>query len=195
MTEAKEDTKFEQVVQKLDPQSRLLRTWELKGGVSARVTALETLRPDGHTQKMIVRQHGEMDLKHNPQVAADEFKLLQLLHSVGLATPAPYRLDQSGEIFSTPYVVIEYIEGKPEFAPAHLPDLILQLATHLSRIHHVDCSHLDLSFLPQQEKIAAETLRERPTKVDESLDEGHIRDVLESVWPLPQRNTSVLLHG
>src|SRR5713101_7554867 len=195
MTEAKEDTKFEQVVQKLDPQSRLLRTWELKGGVSARVTALETLRPDGHTQKMIVRQHGEMDLKHNPQVAADEFKLLQLLHSVGLAAPKPYYLDQSSEIFSTPYIVIEYIEGKPEFAPADLPDLLLQLATHLSRIHHVDCSKLDVSFLPQQANIYAQKLRARPANVDESLDEGPIRDALEAVWPFPQWNTSVLLHG
>ena len=128
-------------------------------------------------------------------VAADEFKLLQLLQSVGLAVPTPYYFDQSGEIFSKPYVVIEYIEGKPEFAPAHLPDLIFQFATHLSRIHHVDCSKLDLPFLPQQEKIYAKKLRERPAKVDESLDEGHIREVLEAVWPLPQRNTSVLLHG
>ncbi len=40
----KEDKKFEQVVQKLDPQSKLLRTWELKGGVSAQVTALEAPR-------------------------------------------------------------------------------------------------------------------------------------------------------
>src|SRR5690348_15766776 len=117
MTEAKEDKKFEQVVQKIAPQSKLLRTWELKGGVSAQVTALEIEQPDGHKQKMIVRQHGEVDLKHNPQVAADEFKLLHLLHSAGLATPTPYYLDQSGEIFSTPYVVIEYIEGQPEFAP------------------------------------------------------------------------------
>jgi aminoglycoside phosphotransferase (APT) family kinase protein len=195
MTEAKEDNKFEQVVQKIDPHSKLLRTWELKGGVSAQVTALETLRPDGHTQKMIVRRHGEVDLTHNPQIAADEFKLLHLVHSVGVAAPKPYYLDQSGEIFSTPYLVIEYIEGKPEFAPPHVPDLLLQLATHLSRIHQVDCSNLDVSFLPQPEKIYAETLRERPTRVDESLDEGHIRDALGAVWPLPQRNTSVLLHG
>jgi aminoglycoside phosphotransferase (APT) family kinase protein len=188
-------SKFEQVVQKIDPKSKLLRTWELKGGVSAQVTALEIERPDGQTKKMIVRQHGEMDLKHNPQVAADEFKLLHILHSVGLATPKPYHLDQSCEIFSTPYVVIEYIEGTPEFAPAHIPDLILQLATHLSRIHQVDGSRPDLSFLPKQEKIYAEMLRERPAQVDESLDEGLIRDALEAVWPLPQRNKSVLLHG
>jgi aminoglycoside phosphotransferase (APT) family kinase protein len=195
MTESQEDKKFEQVVQKMDPQRKLLRTWKLKGGVSAQVTALETLRTDGDTQKMIVRQHGDVDLKHNPQIAADEFKLLHLLHSVGLAVPTPYHLDQSGEIFSTPYIVIEYIEGKPEFAPAHVPDLILQLAMHLSLIHQVDCSQLDVSFLPKLAQRYAEMLRERPTTVDESLDEGHIRDALEAVWPLPQRNAAVLLHG
>jgi len=195
MTASKVDNKFAQVVQKIDPQSKLLRTWELKGGVSAQVTALEIERADGHTQKMIVRRHGEVDLKHNPQIAADEFKLLQLLHSVGVTTPRPYYLDQSGEIFSTPYLVIEYIEGKSEFAPSNLPDLLLQLATQLSRIHQVDCSHLDVSFLPNIEQRYAEKLRERPAQVDESFDEGHIRETLEVAWPIPQRNTSVLLHG
>ena len=104
-----EDKSFAQVVQQLDPQSKLLRAWALQGGISARVTALEIERPDGQTQKLLVRQHGEVDLKHNPQVAAAEFKLLQFLQSVDLAAPVPYYLDQSGEIFSTPYLVIEYL--------------------------------------------------------------------------------------
>ena len=163
--------------------------------VSAQVTALEIERPGGRTQKMIVRQHGPVDLEHNPRIAADEFRLLQLLHFAGLAVPRPYSLDQSGEIFSTPYLVIEYIDGKPDFAPAHLDNLILHLATHLSRIHAVDCSQLDLSFLPEQENIYARKLRERPANVDESLHEGHIRDVLEAAWPLPQHNPPGLLHG
>ncbi len=195
MTESKQAIKFEQVVQKIDPHSKLLRTWKLRGGVSAQVTALEILQPDGHRQKMIVRQHGERDLKHNPHIAADEFKLLQLVHSVGLAAPKPYYLDKSGEIFSTPYLVIEYIEGKPEFAPANVPALLLQLATHLFRIHQIDSSKADLSFLPNLAQSCAERLRERPAMVDESLDEGRIRNVLEAVWPFPQRNPSVLLHG
>jgi aminoglycoside phosphotransferase (APT) family kinase protein len=195
MTASKEDKKFAQVMQKIEPQGRLLRTWELQGGVSAQMTVLEIERADGQTQKMIVRQHGEADLKFNPHISEDEFKLLQLLQSAGLVTPTPHYLDQSGEIFSTPYIVIEYIEGKTEFAPANLPDLIFQFATQLSSIHKVDCSKLDLSFLPAQEKIYASKLRERPAKVDESLDEGHIRDTLEAVWPITQHNTSVLLHG
>ena len=79
MTESKEENRFKQLVQKMEPQSKLLRTWELKGGISAQVTALEIKRPDGQMKKMIVRQHGDVDIKQNPHIAADEFKLLQIL--------------------------------------------------------------------------------------------------------------------
>lgn len=195
MPSLKEDSKFEQIAHKLDPHSKLLRAWELKGGVSARVTALEILRLDGHTQKLLVRQHGEIDRQHNPHIAAGEFKLLHLLHSAGVPVPEPYYLDQSGDIFPTPYVAIEYIEGQTEFAPSNLNDYLLQFAAHLSRIHQLDSSKLDLSFLPKIEQRYAEKLSTRPAKPDESLDERRIRDALESTWPMPQRSPSVLLHG
>ena len=195
MTTSKTHRKFEQLVQKIDPQSKLLRAWELKGGVSAQVTALEIERPGGQTKKMIVRRHGAVDLQQNPQIAADEFKLLQITQSAGLPTPAPHYVDLSGEIFPNPYIVIEYIDGKPEFALDKIADLIPQLAMHLTRIHAVDCANLDLSFLPKQEKRSAKKLSERPTQLDESLGEGRIRDILESIWPLSQQDGSVLLHG
>ncbi len=191
----KEVKKFEQVVQKIDPQGKLLRAWELKGGVSAQVTALEIERSGDQTQKMVIRRYGDVDLKHNSHIAADEYALLHLLHCVELATPTPYYFDQSGEIFPTPYIVIEYIEGASEFAPSYMPDFILQLTTQLSSIHMVESSELDLSFLPQQENIYAEMFRERPANVDESLDEGRIRAALQAAWPFPRRNAPVLLHG
>ena len=122
-------------------------------------------------------------------------KLVQLLHSAGLAVPEPYYLDQSGEIFPTPYVVIEYIEGETIFGPKNVVDFIPQLAMQLFRIYEVDCAKLDVSFLPLHAEKVAEKLGERPEKVDEAFEEGRIRDVLEGVWPLQQQNTSVLLHG
>ncbi len=70
MTASREDAKFQQLVRKIDTRSSLLRTWMLEGGVSARVTALEIERPDGLTEKMIVRQHGEADLKQNPRYSS-----------------------------------------------------------------------------------------------------------------------------
>lgn len=195
MPEPTQLDKFAQVVRKLDPQRTLLRAWTLHGGVSAQVTALEIARPDGETQKLLVRQHGVVDRAHNPHIAADEYQLLQRLQSAGVAAPAPYLLDQSGDIFPIPYLVFAYIEGELDFAPADLSGYIRQFATHLASIHAVDCARLDLSFLPEQERRYTQKLLERPAILDESLDEGHIRDILASVWPLPQRNPSVLLHG
>lgn len=127
MTESTERDCFQRLVQRLEPQSKLVRSWELKGGVSAQVTALEIEQLDGKRRKVVVRRHGAADIAQNPHVAADEFKLMELLKSVGVAAPVPFFLDQSGEIFSTPYVVIEYIEGKTEFTPADVTDHVFQL--------------------------------------------------------------------
>lgn len=189
------DEQIQQLVTKIAPQSKLLRTWPLEGGISAGMTAFEIERPDGQARSMIVRQPNEEVLKRNPHAARDEFRLLQRTHALGLATPAPYYLDPSGEIFPRPYLVIEYIAGQLEFAPANIADFTLQLATHLSRIHSVDGSHPDLSFLPQQASECPESRHRRPTKVDESMDKGRIRDTLASLWPFPQRNAPALLHG
>ena len=186
-------TQFQQLVQKLDPHARLLRTWPLKGGVSAQVTALEIEQPIGQTRKLVVRQHGPTDL--NPNIAADEFKLLQILSSHGLPLPTPYYLDQSREIFPSPCLVLQYIEGETQFAPTNLPDFLLQMATHLRAIHKIDPSIEDLSFLPQQEEICTRRLAQPPTTLDESLYESRVRDTLQSAWPLPHPNKPVLLHG
>jgi len=186
---------FEQLAKAIAPRGKLVRTWQLKGGISAEMTALEIAQPNGQTSRMIVRRPGEATLRRNARAAEHEFKLLQIMRSLALATPTPYYLDQSGTIFPTPYIVIEYIEGEPEFAPIQAADFTVQLATHLAKIHGADWSHIDVSFLPKQPSGFADTFGSPPSAVDTSLDEGRIRDVLQAAWPLSQRNPSVLLHG
>ncbi|MYE88458.1 phosphotransferase [Candidatus Poribacteria bacterium] len=193
MATSSENQTFEQLVQKLVPQSRVLRTWGLAGGSSAAMTALEIEEPDGQTRRMIVRCPNDATLKRNPGAAADEFKLLQITQSLELATPIPYHLDESGGIFETPYLVIEYIDGQPEFVPSNVADYLLQLAVHLAKIHTVDCTDLDLSFLPRKANRCPELCRNGPAALDESPDD--IRNTLEAMSPLPQRNPAALLHG
>ncbi|MDP6713595.1 MAG: phosphotransferase [SAR202 cluster bacterium] len=195
MTDSTTDRKFEQVARRFEPQSKLIRAWELKGGVSAQVTALQIERSDGETKKLVVRRHGPRDLEQNPNIASDEFRLLEITRASGLQTPMPYQLDTSCEIFPTPYIVLDYIDGETEVTPSNLDDFNLELATQLSSIHSIDCSTLDLSFLPNLSDTCAEKIGTRPAKLDESIGEGRIRDTLESLWPWPQRNESVLLHG
>ncbi len=188
------DANFARLVRKIEPQSRLIGAWVLTGGVSAQVTALEIERPDGSTRKLVVRQHGPRDLAFNSNIAADEYKLLQWLEAAGLPVPAPIFLDSSGEIFSTPVVIAEFIDGSTDFAPASLIDALEQMAAALAQIHRSGAL-AQLSFLPRQVETVAAVLHERPAVLDDSLDEGRIRAALEAVWPLAQRNPSVLLHG
>lgn len=176
---------FELLLRRIAPRSKLVRAWPLTGGVSARLTALEIEHPDGQRQRMVVRRHGKADLERNPNVAADEFHVLQVLHSAGLPVPRPYHLDATGEVLSSPSIVIEYVEGRTESKPADLPDYLARLAGSLIEIHRVDPSKLELAFLPRRNSL--------PPERDE--DDQRIRDVLEGVWPLRQRNEAVLLHG
>jgi aminoglycoside phosphotransferase (APT) family kinase protein len=195
MTTSQPWTQFAQLAQRVEPGSTLLRAWDMPGGVSARVTALEVARPDGSTRKLITRQHGAVDLQQNPQIAADEFRLLGLLRAAGVAAPTPYDVDQSGEMVSTPCIVMEYVEGETVFALDAVPDLTSQLAAQLARIHQIDGTRADVSFLPQQAQRVARLLGERPTPGGPSEDEERLRATLEAAWPWPQRNRAALLHG
>ncbi|HEY7343909.1 MAG TPA: phosphotransferase, partial [Ktedonobacterales bacterium] len=196
MIDPQNTSAFARLARKMAPDSALLRAWTLHGGVSARVTAIELQRADGQTQKLIVRQHGAADLARNPQVAADEFALLRIVHNAGVPAPAPYYLDESGEIFETPVVVLEYIEGETVFAlaDAPAPDLLPQFARNLAAIHRIDYASHDTTFLPDHAAHWASIIGNRPARLDDSLSEGHIRDALEVAWPWAQRNPSGLLH-
>lgn len=184
---------LERLLQRIDPQARLLRAWPLAGGVSAQVMALEVIQSDGQVRKMIVRQHGDADLRQNPNIAADEYRLLQFLHARGLPVPEPCYVDPASEVLSAPCIVLEYIEGAAQFAPANVPDFIAQSAFNLARIHSVDSAAL--SFLPDREAQVAQMLKDRPAHIVDTLNEGRIRQTLEAAWPLAQGNAKTLLHG
>ena len=67
--------KFEQIIHRLDPKSKLVRTWVVatgvvaKGEISRRATAHEIEFPSGHRQTRLVRQYATYELKRNPQIA------------------------------------------------------------------------------------------------------------------------------
>lgn len=188
---------FEPIIRRIDPNSRLLRSWELQGGVSAQVTALEVLLPNCQVTKMAVRQHGQADLRRNPHVAADEYKLLKLLHSAGLPTPTPYIVDESGEILPAPYVVIEYVEGETILSPSisQASDLSRQMAAALARLHQTELAGHDVTFLPRQTDRLAKLLGSKPAKAEDSFEACRIREALQPIGTQLPRNPEALLHG
>jgi aminoglycoside phosphotransferase (APT) family kinase protein len=162
------------------------------------MTAFEFVQGDGQQQKLIARRPNDGVLARNPQAVADEFKLLQILQAEGIPGPSPYYLDQAGNIFVRPLLVTEYVEGETVFSPVELDGFISQQAIHLAHLHQIGQTRgkqWDLSFLPRAEAIYARRLQNRPAPMNDALGEGRVREVLETVWPVPQVNESVLLHG
>jgi aminoglycoside phosphotransferase (APT) family kinase protein len=176
---------FAALVRCIDPGAALLRTRELKGGVSARVTALELAHADGRVERLVVRRHGAADLARNPRLAADEFRLLETLDSAGVPVPRPRYLDAYAELFPVPCLVVEYVDGEPGPPPGKTPDIVGRFAELLAAIHRVDPA--TVAFLPER-RLAAEKPAPRP-------DEHRIREVLAAALPRPGGNRPVLLHG
>ena len=195
MTATMHDPRWARLAQQVVPHGDLRRTWPLSGGISATMTACEVAAPDGQLMRLIVRRPSDGVLRRNPSAARDEFRLLQATHRLGLATPTPYLLDESGAVFDAPYLVIEYIEGGPDFAPADGTDYVRQCATQLARIHGVDAARLELPFLAQRAADAADDFGAYPVRAADTLDARRIYDTLAAVWPLPSRHAPALLHG
>lgn len=190
MTDSYTSAALDQVVSRIDSGWSLRRAWPITGGVSAQVTGIEVARPGRAPLKLIVRQHGAVDRAHNPHIARDEYRLLQIARSHGLAAPEPLYVDETGDLFEHPVIVIEFVEGETDFDPADRHGFLSQMAGELDRIHRVPASP-DLSFLP----AVGKGFGERPEVLDNAMSEGRIRDALEAAWPLPQMSRSVLLHG
>jgi aminoglycoside phosphotransferase (APT) family kinase protein len=104
--------------------------------------------------------------------------------------PAPRLLDTSQEIFSAPFLVIEYIEGRVEFDPPDLDAFTREMAAQLARIHRADGAGLALKSAEMVEGIG-----QKREGINLALEEGRIRAALEGVWPLATRNAPALLHG
>ncbi|MFN8440343.1 MAG: phosphotransferase [Caldilineaceae bacterium] len=183
--------KLAALVEQIDPTAKLQKSWPLRGGVSAQVTALEIVRADGQVQRWVVRQHGTADRQRNPQIAADEFKLLQMVAAAGVVVPQPIYVELTGEILGIPALVVEFVDGTSEFTPRDIDHFTYQLALQLHKIHAIHPAHVALDFLPKQRY----SLPPRPAQLDETLSEGRIRHALAGWDPRHHANPPTLLHG
>lgn len=174
------------------PGSTLLRAWPLAGGISADMIALELKMRHSVTVKVIFRRHLHQDAANVPSAVENEARLLQITRSMGLPTPEPYFLDLSREVFPQDYSLIEYIDGRMEFAPADLAGTLEQLAEQLANLHNADISQYDLSYVPQHLGECVELSRDHGGG---PAGGKHIAEALHSTRPPEQKNRHVLLHG
>ncbi|MFT5193940.1 MAG: aminoglycoside phosphotransferase (APT) family kinase protein [Cellvibrionaceae bacterium] len=165
------------VIQRYFPQSEIIRLSRPKGGISADLTIVELIQNNRH-YKIVIRQI--------PQ-AAQEYKLLKILQSAGVASPIPLFLDESCELLPAPFLILTYISGETRYRFSNKVQAGEKIGAQLARIHAIKTTGFDLSFLPTDSTHLPESSghpAERP-----------ILDILEPLWPLPQTDSPVLLHG
>lgn len=185
---------FEALLAKFAPQAKLLHVRPLTGGYSAQIVAFGYRLADERIAQAVLRLHGEIDLIANPNIAADEFRLMQVLSRAGLPVPEPIYLDAACDIFAVPCLVIGFVDGQPDFTPADVPATVRQMAAQLAALHQIRAEN-KVAFLPRQAEICAIKLHSPPDVLDHSLSEDCIRAALVAAWPWAQPNANAILHG
>ena len=76
------------------------RGWELRDvqQLSPRVAKLQILTDHDSPQQLILLQHSPRDRQRNPEIARDEFTLLNMLCKAGLPVPRPLLVETSPDI-------------------------------------------------------------------------------------------------
>ncbi|MAT43644.1 MAG: hypothetical protein CL609_15005 [Anaerolineaceae bacterium] len=182
---------FNVIFNDIFPNSHLHRKWDLSGGMSAQMTAFELNQPDGTIQKMIMRVPSENVLQNNPTIVENEFKLLKFLREQGLPVSNPIHWNTS----PIPYIILDFIEGRPLFPwlpPAFFPE---QLADYLAQIHKISLSSPELSNLSRQSNRLINLLPEHPPSDNNLMRGVQIWSLLKKQWPIQDRNQPVLVHG
>ena len=91
-------------------------------------------------------------------------------------------------------MVLEYLDGEPEFSPANVTDMVQQMATALAHIHRVVITR-EFDFMRRRHFSAERHVLHPPELLDATLDEPGLRSALMKVWPWHQHNADALLHG
>lgn len=171
------------------PGCRIDRVAELGGGVSARAVVVDVVLAGNTFRRVVVRRPRRGTPEATRAALRSEYALLGWCRGFGIPAPEPYFVDEHHGA-----IVLEYIEGEVDLSFTDLESRILQLAEQLARIHQLPLDG-KLGFLEPRSASAGRDIRESPGELDAALNEAELRSRLGQLWPWPQHNADVLLHG
>lgn len=171
------------------PDCRIESCEELRGGISCRALLVRLVLADGAARRVVVRRPSHGTRAETLRVLSCEHGVLTRCAALGVTAPRPCHLDMEAAA-----LVLEYVDGAPDFAPRDVSDMLRQLAAQLARIHRVEPG-AELGFLRLRRQSAGRNITRQPERFDASLDEQRIRAHLSRLWPWTQHNPDRLLHG
>jgi aminoglycoside phosphotransferase (APT) family kinase protein len=183
------DDALRRILLRAFPGCRIAACDALEGGVSARAVVAELVLDDATRRHVVVRRPQAATQVEARRAVSREHALLTRCATLGIPAPRPSHLDEAEAA-----IVLEYVDGAPEFAPRSAHDMLRKMATRLAQIHGA-ANAGELAFLPQRRDTAERHIQDAPARLDETLDEARLRAALAQLWPWPQHNPDTLLHG
>ena len=187
-----DEPRLRALLARLDPAAVLVGRRPLEGGISATMAALDIVRGDGRPETVVVRLPGPANLEANPASGPDEYRLLRLLEARGIAAPRALLLDTSREIVPFDALLLGWLEGEVEFAPADPIAAAAAMGELLATVHAIPAG-TDLAFLP----VADDPLAHQP-----GLPGDHparlrpdARERVAAAWAATPKPAQVLIHG
>jgi aminoglycoside phosphotransferase (APT) family kinase protein len=183
------DDELRRILLRAFPGCRIEECKELGGGVSARAVVANLVLRDTTTRRVVVRRPHHPTAEDTLRMVSREHELLSRCIALGIPAPRPCFLDAVAAA-----LVLEHVEGAPEFAPASITNMLHRMATQLALIHRVTITG-EFGFLKRRNDSAGRDVLQSPTRLDRTLDEPRLRAALAGLWPWHQYNADALLHG
>jgi aminoglycoside phosphotransferase (APT) family kinase protein len=137
----------------------LVHSRRIAGGISCTMDVLT----EGST-RLILRRYGEWSHNREIDVSARETRALELLQRANIPAPAPIWLD-TDEIFDEQAILISFVEGDHDLAPANPFDWAEKLAAALTRIHDIRLEDEDAELFPPGAGEDIAKIQENPEMV------------------------------
>jgi aminoglycoside phosphotransferase (APT) family kinase protein len=174
---------------------RLVGIWPLAGAVNSKVAGIEAERSDGRRCTLVLRLYGPAMVQAEPQIAQNEYELLNLLSAAGVPVPQPYLVDESSAIVPGSCILMEHIDGERVHQPDDLDSFLRQLAAVLAAVHACRIPRTEVPFLKDVRDYAAAEFDENVHIREDIVPETAIRKAVQANWPPPQVNEAVVLHN
>ena len=109
----------------------------MPGGASLAMHRLTVTFADGHTARLVLRRYVRPDqIKDDPNVAAHEAAVLDLVERIATPTPRLIDVDPTAEQAGTRAVLMTELEGRPDWSAGQR--WMRQLVEILDDVHDID---------------------------------------------------------
>lgn len=112
---------------------RVARVRRVGGGLGSATSAIQLRAPSGRAQRVVLKRYPRAAGSPRP-----EWERLLTAQLLEVPSPEPLALDEAGEWFGTPALVISYLPGKPSLSPPRLDVRAREIATAIVKIQSLD---------------------------------------------------------